>query len=185
MLELFTLTSSIMPLKCFCNWVVLVKYGCSGFFQNDHTIWWCLTIFGKTETVRLGEAFLGHDNLTIFCSVFSFLPFLETSVTDWLLADSVGCHCFPLYEKFYMVYKWPPHHYLLTLPHSRKKQNKKEDKAIQSIQKIHNEKCQCLYTEPDFWVKSIQDSTKVNIQWGPVVFYQGKQGACPLKFKNI
>lgn len=82
----FTLTSSIMPLKCFCNWVVLVKYGCSGFFQNDHTIWWCLTSFGKTETVRLGEAFLGHDDLTIFCSVFSFLPFLETSVTDWLLA---------------------------------------------------------------------------------------------------
>lgn len=69
----------------------------------------------------------------------------------------------------------------------KKTKNKKEDKAILSIQKIHNEKCQCLYTEPDFRVKFIQDSTKVNIQWGPVVFYQGKQGssACPLKFKNI
>lgn len=45
-----------------------------------------LRFLGRLKTVRLGEAFLGHDNLTIFCSVFSFLPFLETSVTDWLLA---------------------------------------------------------------------------------------------------
>lgn len=123
-----------MPLKCFCNWVVLVKYGCSGFFQNDHTTWWCLTIFGKTETVRPGEAFLGHDNLTIFCLVFSFLLFfLETSVTDWLLADSVGCHCFPLYESWSFIWFRNDHLTAVYLLYHIQEKNKTKKKIKQYI----------------------------------------------------
>lgn len=123
---------------------------------------------------------------SVWCFLFCLFWKLQWQTGYLLCGMSLFPHILKL--KFYMVYKWSPHHCLLTLPHSRKKkQNKKEDKAIHSIQKIHNEKCQCLYTEPDFRVKSTQDSTKVNIQWGPVMFYQGKQGrsACPLKFKNI